>query len=82
MEGLKREVVRNVNALRKEAGLTIADRIVLRYETDDTNLKTVFEKFGTDILKDTLSKEIVSGRSAVKNEHELALGDAKVWIGF
>ena len=82
LEGLKREIVRNVNSLRKDAGLTIADRIVLHFETDDATLKTVMEKFAGDLLKDTLSKEIIPGRATVKNEHELQIGDAKVWLGF
>ncbi len=95
LEGLKRELVRNINALRKEAGLTIADRIVLHYETDDEEIKKVFAQFGTDLLKDTLSKKIVPGRhiergsgdakrsrAAVSAERELQIGDAKVWIGF
>ena len=82
LEGLKRELVRHINALRKEAGLTIADRIVLRYETDNKNLQKVFTNFEKDLLKDTLSKEIIMGRIPTKNERELALGGAKIWLGF
>lgn len=82
LEGLKRELTRHINALRKDAGLTIADRIVLHFETDDEEVNKVFAQFNKDLLAGTLSKEIISGRAPVNNERELTLGDAKVWIGF
>jgi isoleucyl-tRNA synthetase len=82
LEGLKRELTRHINALRKDAGLTIADRIVLHYETADEEIKKVFTEFNKDILTGTLSKEIIAGHIPTENERELTLGSAKVWIGF
>ncbi|MBI5254429.1 isoleucine--tRNA ligase [Candidatus Falkowbacteria bacterium] len=38
-EGLLRELVRQVNSLRKKQGLTISDRIVISYKTDSPAIK-------------------------------------------
>ena len=85
MEGAKRELVRFINALRKQTGMTIQDRAVIYYETDLKEIKEVFNKMGDDILKDTLSNEIVDSmddaieRKEVKvNNEEIILGIKKV----
>ena len=85
MEGAKRELVRFINALRKQTGMTIQDRAVVYYETDSKEIKEVFNKMGDDILKDTLSDEIVDSmddaieRKEVKvNNEEIILGIKKV----
>ncbi|MFH1173163.1 MAG: class I tRNA ligase family protein, partial [bacterium] len=57
-EGLYRELVRQINDLRKTSGLTIADRVKLHYRTEDKTLKAVMEKFQAEIKKATLSDEI------------------------
>ncbi|PIR74910.1 MAG: isoleucine--tRNA ligase, partial [Candidatus Magasanikbacteria bacterium CG10_big_fil_rev_8_21_14_0_10_43_9] len=44
-EGLVREVVRAVNQMRKDQGLTREDRVVLSYKTDDVVLASVFTDF-------------------------------------
>ena len=52
-EGLMREVVRNVQQARKQAGLEVDDRIELRLETADEELATLLQKNThlTDIIK-------------------------------
>ncbi|MDX9893592.1 MAG: class I tRNA ligase family protein [Patescibacteria group bacterium] len=57
LEGLMRELVRQINQLRKEAGLTVADQIELYQQGFDE----LFEKFGEEIKRATLTQ-------AVKNE--------------
>lgn len=57
-EGLVREIIRTVNSLRKDANLTVQDRIVLSYATDDAELSDIFSAFGDDIKKGVLAKEI------------------------
>ena len=74
--GLKRELVRAINNLRKETGMTIQDRAVIYYQTENKEIKEVFEKFGGEIKKDTLADEIRAGGEgkAVKiNEQEVGL---------
>jgi isoleucyl-tRNA synthetase len=82
LEGAKRELVRHINALRKEAGLTIADRIVLHFETADADLQEIFDRFGEKLLRDVLAEKIIAGHIATENERELTLDGAKIWIGF
>ncbi|MCX6785894.1 MAG: isoleucine--tRNA ligase [Candidatus Komeilibacteria bacterium] len=61
-EGLYRELVRTVNQLRKEAKLTINDRVIIYYQTDSAEVKEIFTKYGEELLKNTLAKAVVSGR--------------------
>ena len=57
-EGIKREIVRLVNQLRKQAGMTIEDRIVLSWSSEDPLAKAVFEDYEKELKSDTLSSEI------------------------
>ncbi|MFA4941284.1 MAG: isoleucine--tRNA ligase [Patescibacteria group bacterium] len=66
MEGIKRELVRAINNLRKEAGMTIQDKAAIYYNTDNQEIRDVFEKFGEEIKKDTLSNEIHAGGDGKK----------------
>jgi isoleucyl-tRNA synthetase len=50
-EGLMREIVRNVQQSRKQAGLEVNDRINLGFKTDDEELTTVLrDKHLTDLI--------------------------------
>ena len=69
-EGLKREIVRQINAMRKNAGLTIKDKIVLSWQSDSELIKNVFIKMVDELKKDTLSEEIV--------ESEVEGGEVKI----
>jgi isoleucyl-tRNA synthetase len=51
-EGLARELVRKVNDMRKEAGLSIADRITLLY---DFEIGDVFKNYGQFVADETLA---------------------------
>jgi isoleucyl-tRNA synthetase len=79
-QGLVREIVRLVNSLRKEAGLTISNRIIIYYETENDAVKMVFQNYGEKIMKDTLSNEIKLGRSEVSFEKENNL-EGGLWLG-
>ncbi len=57
-EGMKREIVRLVNQLRKQAGMTIEDRIVLSWSSEDPLAQAVFENYEKELKSDTLSSEI------------------------
>lgn len=61
IEGMKRELVRFINSLRKNAGLTIGDKIDIYYETESEMVKTTFNKFEADLMSDTLSVSINVG---------------------
>lgn len=59
LEGLARELIRQVNFLRKEKGLTIKDQVNVIYEGD---INEIIEKFGDEIKKATLTKEFKKGK--------------------
>lgn len=76
-EGFYRELVRQINDLRKTSGLTINDRIKLHYQTDDEELKMVFERFADEIKKATLSDEIITGEATGE---PIKIGEYKIKI--
>ncbi|MFA5022082.1 MAG: isoleucine--tRNA ligase [Patescibacteria group bacterium] len=56
-EGQLRELIRQINQLRKESGLSINDRIVIYHQ----GLDQFFSKFGLELKKATLADDIVLG---------------------
>ncbi|MFA6410476.1 MAG: isoleucine--tRNA ligase [Candidatus Buchananbacteria bacterium] len=54
LEGQARELIRQINQLRKDAGLTISDKVNITYD----GLDEVFAKFGSEIKKSTLAENI------------------------
>jgi len=81
-EGIMREIVRQVNSLRKESGLTIQDKIILRYETSSEEIKKVFGEFGDKIAASVLAEKLEEGKKEVKNEKIMKLEEGEVWLGF
>lgn len=80
-EGLAREFVRRVQDLRKQAGLDIADRIVLYYQATE-GLQRAIERFEEYIMGETLTVamnpgEIPQGLSMTSDEFD----GEKVTIG-
>ena len=57
VEGALREFIRTINALRKDAGLTIADRISITWQSDGETVKKVF---ADDNLKSELLKSVLA----------------------
>ncbi|MFH0956096.1 MAG: isoleucine--tRNA ligase [Candidatus Falkowbacteria bacterium] len=81
-EGLKREIVRSVNNLRKNARLTIKDKIILSWQSDSALVKKVFAEMGEELKKDTLSEKIieseVEGEEIKVNGEIVKLGVKKI----
>ncbi len=78
--GAAREVVRNVNELRKEAGLTIQDRITLRYDGGEF-WKQVFAEHGEALKGDVLAARVEFGRGETMKEKELSFDGEALWVG-
>jgi isoleucyl-tRNA synthetase len=78
-EGILRELIRQINSLRKDAKLTLNDRISIYYETSDSIIDSIFSEFEEKIKKDTLSDEIKRGKIDVSHQKELEI-DGGIWI--
>lgn len=62
-EGMAREVVRNVQNARKEAGLDVGDRIELSLSTTDEDLRKAIVEYVDTIKAETLAKSFEFDRS-------------------
>lgn len=85
-EGMAREVTRRVNGMRKEAGMTIADRIALKIDSSSEEVKMMFEEYQDALQTDTLSSSVAwdqcdpSDSSAITQSFRVAEQD--ITIGF
>ncbi len=75
-EGVLRELVRAVNMLRKDAGLTIHDNARIMYTTADELIVTVITKYEADLLESTASVSIEQGEAS----QEQRIHDALVYL--
>ncbi|HBV58146.1 MAG TPA: hypothetical protein DEB73_02720 [Candidatus Magasanikbacteria bacterium] len=76
-EGLAREIIRTINQKRKESGLTINDKVIVKYQTDDKLLREVFVEFNDEIKKSVLAKKLEEGNGE-KMEIDWASAEIKI----
>ncbi|MFH1900210.1 MAG: isoleucine--tRNA ligase [Patescibacteria group bacterium] len=57
-EGMLREIVRTINQMRKKQKMTVKDRIIVEYNSNDEMMNNVFEKYKEDIRKHVLADKI------------------------
>ena len=62
--GLVREIVRTINQMRKEQRLTIKDKIIVEYQTEDKILQAVFVDDAEEIKKSVLAEQVKVGEGA------------------
>lgn len=77
-EGQVRDIVRNIQQLRKTADLSVDDRINLRI--DSGKLKPAVEQFEDLITDETLAAQFSQSGSAYKHADTFELGGTKVTI--
>ncbi len=63
-EGQMREIIRQVQNARKQAGLNVDDRIVLDLNTADSELKSAVDEHHSTIAEETLAKELTIGSNS------------------
>ncbi len=82
-EGMAREVTRKVNALRKEAGLTIQDRIALFVSSEHPDVALMLEEHGKSLESDTLAASVMFGRGEnLLKEQSLRVHERDMIVGF
>jgi isoleucyl-tRNA synthetase len=81
-KGLVREMARQVNDLRKAAGLTIKDLVEIEWQTADETLNHVFTEHAPVLRDLTRCRSIKKGRvEEVDFKKDLIIGKARVLIG-
>jgi len=82
-EGLKRELIRYVNMLRKEANLSLHDETNIYLAGAAEELKLALAKKKVDIMKDTLSTALnfVESLPEVLVSKEIKIDDLKLQLG-
>ena len=80
-EGQVREIMRNIQDLRKSAGLTPGDAIAIYIEAPG-ELAQAVQRSKDLIIKETKAKKLEFGKPKnLTAQKEAALGDIKTWLG-
>lgn len=84
-EGLIRELVRQINSLRREQKLTIQDIVPLVYATTDADIAAAINRHQTDLQKETRTSAVtttsLSSDSDLPGFIKLTLGEGQsVWV--
>jgi len=81
-EGLARELVRQIQEMRKEADFNVEDRIEAYYEIQDKELEKAIKNFTDYIKKETLSEKLSTKKSSkLDYQKDLLINKKKAWIG-
>ncbi|MFH1822769.1 MAG: isoleucine--tRNA ligase [Patescibacteria group bacterium] len=81
-EGVKREIVRFINDLRKQAGLTIKDKIQVFWQAEDKEVKKAILKNVPAIMAETLASDMDEEKTdQVDIRKEVKVNGILVWLG-
>jgi len=80
-EGQARELVRNIQSLRKKSGFEVEDRIELYFQTESTVLIEMMKKMQEIIAKEILAEKIENIKAETEGEEEFSISGEKIWIG-
>lgn len=81
-EGILREIIRNIQSLRKKAGLTPKDKIVLYLHSNDEQINGLIEKHKETIKKDTILSDIIFEHEGdFKASEEIVIDGKRLFIG-
>jgi len=80
-KGTVRELIRFINALRKDAGLNPSDRPVETYQTDSAYLKSIIEKYKDEILANTSADTLEEVSDNPKNNNQCKVNGEDITLG-
>jgi len=81
-EGIIREIVRNIQEMRKRAGLKPKDKILVRY-SGSNDLNEILTKNKNFILKEAKVKKLILGEKSGETfdtEKEINIGQQNLWL--
>ena len=79
--GLLRELVRTINQMRKNEGLTINDKVAINFSSSDEKILALIAKEKESLARQVLAKEIVITRES-EGGKEVEVGGIKLQIKF
>ncbi|KKU54298.1 MAG: Isoleucine-tRNA ligase [Parcubacteria group bacterium GW2011_GWA1_47_11] len=83
-EGWARELIRQIQDLRKEAGYGFADRIAARWQSDDPAVLTMLARWGESVKSNSGLSDLGKSddQADLKIFRDLEIGDnKKIWLG-
>ncbi len=80
LEGAKRELIRFINLMRKDLGLSINDQAKVIISSSDDFIKQVLSNFSEDIKKETLSSDISLGDVSEEEGRKVKVDDRELLI--
>lgn len=80
-EGSFRELLRQVQDLRKKAGFNATDMVELYYETTSSDTQKMITKYQDQIKKETNIKELFNGKDEVDLDQSFDINKESLWLG-
>jgi len=80
-EGSAREIIRQLQVMRKKAGFEVSDRIKMRYGSDSSYLNDVVSRYKESIAKEILAIDIQEGRTEIEYSEEFSVEKENIWLG-
>lgn len=81
-EGYARELIRNIQSLRKTSGFDVENRVKLNYFSDKSEINILIKEFGDLISHEVLANEIKNTKDDnIEASAEYKIGDGAIWIG-
>lgn len=80
LEGLYRELLRQCQLLRKEAGFRVEQRILLGVKSESEAIRAVIERYGEDLREETLALKLEQEADAPVISKEVEVGGYPVQI--
>ncbi len=79
-EGLAREIIRNIQELRKKSEFRVEDRIRVNYSTESVSLGKVIKEMNSLISKEVLAESIIETDELLEKESKFVIDGEKIQI--
>lgn len=84
-QGLARELIRQIQEIRKEAKYNFKDTILVRWSSESSDIESVFEELGNFVKQEVIARditEVVNDRERKFDiQKQMKVNGREVWIG-